>query len=429
MIAFLALVRKDMQLFFLDRRSVAMSFIAPIVIASFFAFVFGRPTPKGEAAKIPVGLVNEDQSAIGRAVAKALAQTEGIALRPMEREPARTAVRTGKIGIVAIVPKGFGDAAGRALFRGEGKPDLEILYDPSRMAERQMVEGILTGKVMEAVSAEMFGGTSGAAITDETLRDLEKATELPGVRRDTLKQVLEGVRKLQSDGGQGGGQGGFSGMSIPFTTKSEAVTGRAGQQYDGVAHSFSGMGVQFILFMGIEAGVALLLQRQRGLWKRIRSAPVSRSTLLGSRMASAALCALLMLAVMFLFARVVFGVRIEGSFAGFAMIGLAFALMTATFGLLIAALGRTPEATRPIAVLATLVMVMLGGSWIPTFLFPAWLQTATLVMPTRWAVDGLDAMTWRGLGFDAAVMPSIVLLGFALTFGVAALARFRWDAE
>jgi ABC-2 type transport system permease protein len=165
------------------------------------------------------------------------------------------------------------------------------------------------------------------------------------------------------------------------------------------------------------------------LWKRIRSAPVSRGTLLGSRMASAALCALLMLAVMFLFARVVFGVRIEGSFAGFAMIGLAFALMTATFGLLIAALGRTPEATRPIAVLATLVMVMLGGSWVPTFLFPAWLQQATLAMPTRWAVDGLDAMTWRGLGFDAAVMPSVVLLGFAVAFGVAALSRFRWDAE
>jgi ABC-2 type transport system permease protein len=428
MTAFLALVRKDMQLFFLDRRSVAMSFIAPIVIASFFAFVFGRPTPKGEAAKIPVGLVNEDTGAIGQAIGKALAQTEGIAIRPMERDPARAAVRTGKIGIVAIVPKGFGDAAGRALFRGEGKPDLEILYDPSRTAERQMVEGILTGKVTEAVSAEMFGGASGASIMDETLRNLENATELPGVRRDTLKQVLEGVRKLQSDAGQGQG-GGFSGMTIPFTTRSEAVTARVGQQYDGVAHSFSGMGVQFILFMGIEAGVALLLQRQRGLWKRIRSAPVSRGTLLGSRMASAALCALLMLAVMFLFARVVFGVRIEGSFAGFAMIGLAFALMTATFGLLIAALGRTPEATRPIAVLATLVMVMLGGSWVPTFLFPAWLQQATLAMPTRWAVDGLDAMTWRGLGFDAAVMPSVVLLGFAVAFGVAALSRFRWDAE
>ena len=46
------------------------------------------------------------------------------------------------------------------------------------------------------------------------------------------------------------------------------------------------------------------------------------------------------------FARVVFGVRIEGSFAGFLGVCVAFAMMTATFGLLVAVLGKTPEATR-----------------------------------------------------------------------------------
>jgi ABC-2 type transport system permease protein len=72
-------------------------------------------------------------------------------------------------------------------------------------------------------------------------------------------------------------------------------------------------------------------------------------------------------------------------------------------------------------------MVMLGGAWVPAFIFPAWLQQATLVIPVRWAIDGLDAMTWRGLGIGAAVMPTIVLLGFALAFGSLALARFRWE--
>ena len=48
-------------------------------------------------------------------------------------------------------------------------------------------------------------------------------------------------------------------------------------------------------------------------------------------------------------------------------------------------------------------MVMLGGAWVPSFVFPEWLQTVSLFVPTRWAVDGLDAMTWRGLGLDAAL--------------------------
>jgi ABC-2 type transport system permease protein len=61
-------------------------------------------------------------------------------------------------------------------------------------------------------------------------------------------------------------------------------------------------------------------------------------------------------------------------------------------------------------------MVMLGGAWVPSFIFPAWLQRITVVIPARWAVDGFDAMTWRGLPFESAVMPTIVLLGFAVLF-------------
>ena len=109
----------------------------------------------------------------------------------------------------------------------------------------------------------------------------------------------------------------------------------------------------------------------------MRAAPVSRSMLLSSRAVSAALSALLIMAVLFTFARLVFNVRIEGSFPGFLLVCLAFALMTAAFGLLVAAIGKTPEATRPLAIFVTLIMVMLGGSWVPSFLFPSWLDKAT----------------------------------------------------
>ena len=44
-------------------------------------------------------------------------------------------------------------------------------------------------------------------------------------------------------------------------------------------------------------------------------------------------------------------------------------------------------------------------------------------------MDGLDAMTWRGLGFDSAVAPIAVLLLFAAIFGSVAVWQFRWDAE
>ena len=103
--------------------------------------------------------------------------------------------------------------------------------------------------------------------------------------------------------------------------------------------------------------------------------------------------------------------------------------MTAAFGLMVAALGETVEATRGYSIMATLIMVMLGGAWVPTFVFPKWLQRLTVVIPTRWAMDGLDAMTWRGLGFSSAVRPIAVLLLFTLLFGMVAVMRFRWRTE
>jgi ABC-2 type transport system permease protein len=58
-------------------------------------------------------------------------------------------------------------------------------------------------------------------------------------------------------------------------------------------------------------------------------------------------------------------------------------------------------------------------------MFPAWVQQVTLVTPTRWAIAGLDAVTWRGLGAPAVAPAVAVLLGFALLFTGAAVWRFK----
>jgi ABC-2 type transport system permease protein len=123
----------------------------------------------------------------------------------------------------------------------------------------------------------------------------------------------------------------------------------------------------------------------------------------------------------------VFDVRIDGSVPGFALVVAAYSLLTASFGLLIAAIGRTPEATRGLAILATLLMVMLGGAWVPAFVFPPWLQQVSMLVPTHWAVDGLEAVTWRGQGFSAALLPTAAMLGFTAVFSALALWRFEWE--
>ena len=371
----LAMVRKDLRLFFTDRRAVVMSFAAPIVIASFFGSIFSGVPGMADRARMVVHIVDRDGGPISRAIVAAVRDDKNLAVTVSAPDDAWAAVRRGAAVAAVIIPPGFGDAAGRAFFGAPNKPELKVLHDPTRPAELAMVRGILTEHVMRAVSRELLPGR----------------------------------------------------FTFPYDVREEAVTASATMAYSSYAHAFAGMGVQFLLFAAVDLGIGMLVERQRGLWKRLRSAPLSRAMLLGGKAASGALITLMTLLVSFAFAILLLRVRIEGSVLGFLAVSVACALMATTFGLLLAAVGGTPAATRGVATFIVLITVMLGGAWMPTFFFPAWLQRLTVVVPVRWAVDGLDAMTWRGLGFSAAIAPTLMLLGFATLFGALALLRFPWD--
>jgi len=436
MIPFLALVRKDLKLFFNDRKAVIVGLLVPIVLASFFGYMFGGQSGNAETSKVPVLIIDQDGSDISRGLITQLGSDKNLDVKPSTLDAAREAVRKGKATVAIVIPKDFGKDAGRALFTGsntgESKPELGVLYDPSHNVELGMVRGILSGAVMQTVSKEMFTGKAGREMVNESLAEVESNPRIPAEDRKALRDLLGSVnvlnerREREGESGQGELSGG---LRMPYETWEQAITSGKDIEYNGYAHAFAGMGVQFILFMGLDVGIALLTLRQSGLWQRLRAAPLSRTMLLGSRTVSASLIAGFILLVLFGFARVVFGVHILGSFAGFVGVCAAFSLMTAAFGLMVAALGETVEATRGYSIMATLIMVMLGGAWVPTFVFPAWLRKLTVVVPTRWAMDGLDAMIWRGLGFSSAVAPIGVLLLFTLLFGVVAVMRFRWRTD
>ena len=53
MTALLALIRKDILLFFGDRRALILTILMPIVLGAFFGYIFGG-SPKEDAGKIDV---------------------------------------------------------------------------------------------------------------------------------------------------------------------------------------------------------------------------------------------------------------------------------------------------------------------------------------------------------------------------------------
>ncbi len=433
MTALLALMRADLMLFFSNRRSVLMSIAAPILIAAFFGALFGNAG--GKPSRIPVAVSDLDGSAMSRAIVERLRADEALALTELPADEARARLNAGKVRASIELPAGFGATAPGAMFGAVAKPVVRLAYDPSQDTVLPIVRGLLAQHVSQQVSQSVFNASAGG-MAGLRAQALSGQGLDPALRQDlgTMFDSIERVQRRQAETAPAAASGAASapaaaggGFSLPFTTDEVAAVARPEARYNSYAHAFAGMGVQFVLLMGLDLGIGLLMLRRLGLWKRLRAAPLSKAVLLGSRVASCALIAVVVQVIVFAVAIVAFGVRIEGSVLGFAAVVLAFALMTASFGLLIAAIGRTPEVTRGLAIVVTLLMVMLGGAWVPSFLFPPWLQQASLAMPTRWAVDGFDAMTWRGLGLDAAIGPVAALLGFAVLFTGLALWRFNWE--
>src|SRR6266478_3029402 len=93
MIPFLALVRKDLKLFFNDRKAVVVGLLVPIVLASFFGYMFGGQSGNTETSKVPVLVIDQDGSEVSRALITQLGSDKNLDVKPSTLEAAREAVR------------------------------------------------------------------------------------------------------------------------------------------------------------------------------------------------------------------------------------------------------------------------------------------------------------------------------------------------
>lgn len=426
--AFLALIRKDLILYFSNKRALIITLAAPIAIAAFFGSLFGGGEKK--PTRVPIAVVDLDRSPTSQQILTSLKADATLDITETTESEAKETVKKGKVRAAVVLPPQFGAQASRALFGGNVKPDVKLHYDPSQTMVLAMVQGMLTQHVMKAVVQSLMS-TGGAGVLRDFRENVRTSKDLTATAQHDLIALFDSVERVQkntaNDDPTKAPKATGPTFEMPFNTVAVEATGNVERKYNSYAHSFGGMTVQFLLFMGIDIGVGLLLMRRMGLWKRLRAAPVSRSLLLGSTIASGTLIALILMCGIFAVAIAFFGVRIDGSVVGFIGNMIGFALLASSFGLLIAAIGKTPEATRGLATFATLLLVMLGGAWVPSFIFPQWLQTASLANPARWAVDGFDAMTWRGLGIDAAITPILIMIAFAGLFTAIAIWRFQWE--
>jgi hypothetical protein len=171
----------------------------------------------------------------------------------------------------------------------------------------------------------------------------------------------------------------------------------------------------------------MVSERERGVWRRYRLAPVSTFTLVASTVAAryfilitAGLLQLaLALAVGMPMPRHPLDLVVVFTFVSFAFIGL---------GLVMAMMADNVPAVQALGQCIFLPMLIIGGIAVPLAALPDWAQHLSAFFPGRYAVEAFqDCVVGNGLGATGFELLALVIIGVGGC--VAGAKMFRWDAQ
>ncbi len=360
-----------------------------MILASVFGTVFSKNRSLQSLPRPVVYIVSDDESSFVRSVVEDLCEHPKIQCREVNRDVANNALRGGEKIVVLTFSADFSDRLHAKGKSQRPRPELDLHYTSESEMDSYVVEGVVTSVVVRRLVEGLVSQAS---------------KYLPGLANEV--KVSSGRFEKPFDVRR----------SLPNSTS----------VIEAYAHSFCGMTIQYLLFWSMDAGLLLLRERRRGIWRRMRASPLSLSTILLGKVFSTMTIALLLVAFTFGFGYVLFGLTIRGSLLGFVGVSLAMSLLSACAGLLVAAIGGTETRARSISILVILGMSMLGGLWLPSFVLPEWVQRVSLCLPTSWAMQGFTQAVRAG---DVlSVLPSVgMLVAFSFAFLGLAIWRFRWS--
>jgi ABC-2 type transport system permease protein len=395
----LTLALKDLTLAFRDRAALVLMLLAPFALTLGLGFVTGRFSgATGGLSQIPVVLVNEDGGQLGNALV-ALFESDDLAelVAPIvlsDVAEARRQVSDDEIAAAVIIPAGFTDS----IFESQqADVQLEVHVNPGR----EISSGVVQSIVEEFVSRVQAGSVGGAVAIQQLLASGR-------VQPQEAAAVAQELGRRQADAGVG-----ESGLRLRATVANSPAAPR----FDPLTFIAPGMALFFLMYTVSNGGRSILAERAGGTLPRLLLSPTTTAQVLGGKVFGIFLTGVTQVTVLIAASALLFGVR-WGDWAGVAALVLAAAFGATGWGLILAALARTPAQVASLGSALMLTFGLVGGG-LANIALPNWLDTAARFTPNRW---GVEAFTILGAGGALAdITPNLialVVMGAAL-FGVA----------
>jgi ABC-type Na+ efflux pump permease subunit len=384
----LQLALKDLKLFFTERRSVMLTFAVPIALITLFAFVFGGVgQEKRKARPTRVVVADEDQTEASKKIIAELDSSKELEVSLVASAQAENLVKKGDEAAVLVFHKGVGDS----LNAGK-RPSIEFKYDAAKEAEVGILQGALIGKLM--------GIIGGKSIEKNVIAQID--SDNPTMDESTKKIIHQQVSKnLSSEQAKKMGEN---------FIKSTALVAEE-ETSPGLVQAVAGTAIMMLLFSVVSVGASMLDEKQEGTLKKLLYSPLNPNSILFGKMLYANVISMLQLSIMFLYAKIAFGLDIFSHLPALVLMIIATAYACSSFGVLLASIAKTRQQVQGLSTLIVLIMSCIGGSMIPTFIMPLFIQKISVFSVNYWGIQGFYDIFWRALPLtDTTFLTRILVL-------------------
>ena len=400
---------KDLRIMFRDRAALILMLAAPFVLPLGLGLVTGgfSQSSSGGISNIPVVVVNNDSGVLGQSLAGLFSSADLADLfeSTMQQDvaTARRLVEDGTMAAAVIIPAGFTDSIIPDSASGQTGPltRVEVYRDPGRPVSSGVAQTVVesfisqveTSRIGAQIAVEQLL-VSGAIVPADVPRVAAAISERSGSQTD-----LDIIRVRNT----------ASGAASP-------------DEIDPMTFLAPGMAMLFLMYTVSLGGRSILDERREGTLARMLSTPTRGSQVLTGKTFGIYFVGVAQMMILIVASSLLFQLDWGDPLAVLVLV-LSIVAGAAGWGLLLAAVAKTPSQVSSVGMAMALLFGLIGGSFFGgTITGP--LGVLSKITPNAWGQDGF-AMLARG---DSLVdlMPVIAALWMmCLVLVVIAVAIFN----
>lgn len=339
--------------------------------------------------KPTVLIVNEDDSLYSQRFVEELREHSRFNYSMSPYEEALQKVDEGNALTAIKIKKDFG----KNVISGK---DVEI----SLIKTRDDIDISMLENIILETANKNIGNIKITAITSEYIRKMKENIIEEALEDRIYNKVVDNWRYRR-----------------PIEIKKGLIDASNTNTYNNLKHSVIGFSIFFSTYTIVFGIGTILNDRQYHTWQRMLISPLSKSSILGGSLIVTFLMGGVQLGILILAGKYLFKIDWGSSISGILTIVGAFIFAVTCLGLLLSGLVKTHSQLAAISPVVLTSTAMLGGCmWPLDIVNSRILLFLANLTPQKWAVEGMTKIATYGYGFEAAIIPSVVLILMGVFF-------------